>query len=87
MSMNEKEELAYGVGARSAWTRMLQTALKELGHDAPDSASLLIEREEAVAALRSLCADFGDNDWPDDLHLADVIEKHLGKHLHSGVLK
>jgi hypothetical protein len=23
----------------------------------------------------------GDNDWPDDLHLADVIDKHLARHL------
>lgn len=81
--MDKKEELAYNAGTRMAWTRMLQTAFKELGHDAPDSTSLLIEREQAIAALRSLCADFGDNDWPDDLHLADVIEKHLGKHLHA----
>lgn len=40
------------------------------------------ERATTIAALRSLCAEFGDNDWPDDLHLADVVEKHLGKHLH-----
>lgn len=27
--------------------------------------------------LRSECADLGDNNWPDNLHLGDVIEKHL----------
>lgn len=85
MSANEKEELAYSAGARAAWARVLQTAVKELGDEAPESASLLLEREQATAALRTLCADFGDNDWPDDLHLADVIEKHLGKHLHTSV--
>lgn len=42
-----------------------------------------IERKDLVAALREVCKAFGDNDWPDDLHLADVIEKHLAKHLHE----
>jgi hypothetical protein len=28
-----------------------------------------------------LCADYGDNDWTDDLNLSDVIEKHLARHL------
>lgn len=27
--------------------------------------------------LRILCDHYGDNDWADDLHFADVIEKHL----------
>jgi hypothetical protein len=27
--------------------------------------------------LRIECGDLGDNDWDDDLHLGDVIEKHL----------
>ncbi len=39
------------------------------------------ERADAVRVLRGLCQEFGDNDWPDNLHLGDVIEKHLGKHL------
>jgi hypothetical protein len=29
--------------------------------------------------LRLECAEFDDNDWPDDLHLADVVEKHLAR--------
>lgn len=39
------------------------------------------ERAEAVAVLREACDLLGDNDWDDALHLADVIEKHLLKHL------
>jgi hypothetical protein len=38
---------------------------------------LTSEREEAIAALRSMCADYGDNEWPETLHLADIIETHL----------
>lgn len=46
-----------------------------------DEARWLSEREQAVAMLRQVCEVHGDNDWPDDLHLADVIEKHLDRHL------
>jgi len=39
------------------------------------------EREETIKILRKLCTEFGDNEWADDLHLRDVIEKHLAKYL------
>lgn len=70
-------------GNRAAWRRILRTALSELGIDDPEAgkARWVIEREHAVAALRSLCSEFGDNDWPNDLHLGDIINKHLGDHL------
>jgi hypothetical protein len=29
--------------------------------------------------LRIECAELGDNDWPDDLNLADVVEKYLAR--------
>ena len=48
-----------------------------------DVNRLLIERHEAIASLRELCADFGDNDWPDELTLGDIIEKHLARHLYA----
>jgi predicted secreted protein len=44
-------------------------------------SQLIIEREEAINTLRDLCREHGDNDWSDDLHLADIIDKHLGRHL------
>jgi hypothetical protein len=34
------------------------------------------------AALRIECSDIDANDWPDDLHMADVIEKHLCRKYH-----
>lgn len=40
---------------------------------------LWAERVAAVAMLRLECAEYGDNDWPDTLHLADIIEKHLAR--------
>jgi hypothetical protein len=79
--MNEAEETAYTQGKRAAWTSMLATCLRNLGYDAPDVAQMVLQREQTLAALRSVCADHGDNDWSDDLSLADVIEKHLHHHL------
>lgn len=48
---------------------------------------LKAERAETVAALRRVCDEFGDNDWPDELHLGDVVEKHLRRHLHSDAME
>lgn len=85
--MNEQEEAAYIQGARAAWRRILAEALRGLGgySDPGDFTRerLIAEREEAISALRSLCREFGDNDWDEKLSLADVIEKHLGRHLHA----
>lgn len=81
--MNQKEERAYIEGGRAVWLKMLREALVGLGHDSQESTetSWLLERQEAIAAMRQICGEHGDNDWPDDLSLADVIEKHLGRHL------
>jgi hypothetical protein len=39
-----------------------------------------IDRNEIIQVLRNVCKDFGDNDWSDELHPADVIEKHLARY-------
>ena len=39
------------------------------------------ERREAIMMLRQVCKYFGDNEWSDELHMADIIEKHLWNHL------
>lgn len=71
-------------GNRAAWVHILNTALGELGYDqsarktpARSVAQLAAEREAVIASLRSLCAEYGDNDWDESLHLADVVEHHL----------
>ncbi len=77
--MTEKEEQAYIEGGRVAWRTMLREALVNPGHSRPEwtEESWLLEREEAISGLRRVCGEFGDNDWPDDLSLTDIIEKHL----------
>ena len=87
--MTSDEEQSYIQGKRAAWLFLLRMALVEL-HLQRDSgnadvllAEALLELEETRGALRRACAEHGDNDWPDDLHLVDVIEKHLVRHLEA----
>lgn len=35
------------------------------------------EREDVIKLLRRVCAEHGNNDWPDNLHLYDVLTKYL----------
>ncbi len=83
------EELAYMAGKRRMCIDLLQCIGYEfLSMDGSDLAGQLAlahkERLEAVAALREVCADYGDNDWEDNLNLADVIDKHLARPLADG---
>ena len=77
------EDRQWTAGYRAAWTRILQEAVRALGYNSPEGsqAGWIAEREGAIAALRSVCGDHDDNEWSEDLHLADVIEKHLARHL------
>ena len=83
--MTANEEAAYALGNRAAWVQLLRTCLRELGYDTPEASHAIWvkEREAVVAQLRSLCAEFGDNEWDERVHLGDVIEKHLGRHLRA----
>lgn len=79
----DQRDRSWLAGNRAAWRELLIQALAMLGYsgDELERHSWILEREAAVAQLRKLCERFGDNDWPNDLHLADVIEKHLGRYL------
>lgn len=80
--MNEADYLK---GNRAAWSAMLDECLRRLGYEDPESqkTAWISEREAAIAQLRMVCEDHGDNDWDESLHLEDIIEKHLYKHLES----
>jgi hypothetical protein len=83
------EDAAYERGRRAGVLLVLQQCLLDLGRPVSNDPSdlqvvagqLIAEREEALALLRQVCAEYGDNDWPDDLNLSDVIKKHLWRHL------
>lgn len=83
--MIEREELAYERGHTAAWQSLLSECLRNLGYNSAECKQhgWITERVAAIASLRSICEDLGDNDWPDDLHLADIIDKHLGDYLLS----
>lgn len=84
--MNQTEEQAFERGSRGAWVTCLQICLQRLGYDDPQAkkTAWILEREAAVAQLRMLCETYGDNDWDETLHLADIIDKHLGRLLDNG---
>jgi hypothetical protein len=77
--MSEAEDKAYLAGRRAALVRTMQDCARQLGDDDPlaKAAACIEERESAVRALRAICAEHGDNDWPDNAYLVDVLEKHL----------
>lgn len=78
---DERSEQDYDRGHRAAWSGILQQAMAALGMSGRTLESLVLEREWTVAALRSVCAEHGDNEWEPTLSLADVVEKHLARHL------
>jgi len=79
--MNEIDELNFELGSDAAWRHMLRLCHQHLIGDDKRFASLILERSEAIAVLRDICDEYGDNDWDDSLHLADIIEKHLRRNL------
>ncbi len=82
--MNEKEENIYIQGERNVWNKLLSDCLIELGYNNPGNKqkyNWILEREAVIVQLRDLCNKFGDNNWSEELHLADIIEKHLRRHL------
>lgn len=73
----------YEEGERMAWRSMLSNCCRNLGHDDLEAkkAAWIAEKEAVISTLREICEEHGDNDWEDNLHLSDVIEKHLRRHL------
>ena len=81
----ELRDLDHERGSRAAWLQMLQICLQNLGYKSEEGgrSAWISEREQAISILRQVCDEFGDNDWPDNLHLADIIEKHLWRNLET----
>lgn len=80
------DEKQYMQGHQAAVRSMLLKCLKDLNEDPLNQlterlAQLASERSMAISMLRCYCERYGDNDWEDNLHLSDIIEKHLGRHL------
>lgn len=76
-------EARFIMGERSAYNNILRECLFSLGYEDVKNVGWVIERECLINSLRSLCEDFGDNDWDTDLNLSDVVDKHLGRYLYE----
>jgi len=83
---DEAEESTWSRGRRSGLVSVLSHVVRELGYHggAATKERLIVEREQAIAVLREVCEEHGDNDWPDNLNLVDIIDKHLYRHLGGG---
>jgi len=79
--MNEREEEIYMRGETMAWLSMLRRCLRALRiEDTTETklAELVAERQAAIETLRQIAENGGgDNDWTNELHLSDIIEKHM----------
>lgn len=77
-------EAGYMAGRTRVYLNQFVEASRELGYENPSlwkAKKFIIEREETIVILRNLCEKYGDNDWGNNLHLGDIIEKHLEPYL------
>lgn len=81
--VKELEDLAYERGRKAFASSLLRQIVPNLDKSDQQVAYMTAERAEIVSSLRILCAEFGDNDWHDALHLSDVINKHLIHYLRN----
>lgn len=82
MSDNEQR---YMDGNRMAWLHMLQECIRQLGITDPEiqKVAWASERLAAIHTLRMACDEYGDNDWEPNLHLSDIIDKHLVNYINE----
>lgn len=86
-TVEDRIERAYIEGGRMVHRLMLGMILRDLNSDGlkedpiAEIARLRMQLEDTRRALRSVCEKHGDNDWSDNLHLADVVTKHLEPYL------
>lgn len=80
--IEELLEERYAQGQHMMALSIIQTCTMYL-HNSSELTivQLRMERARAIETLRYVCEAFGDNDWEDNLHLSDIIEKHLGDNL------
>lgn len=73
----------YQLGYQAAMRRIAGETMRSLNPEPGrrDITALLVERSATVEKLRELCADHGDNDWPEDLYIPDILDKHLAQYL------
>lgn len=76
----EHQSHNYISGYQAAWRQILGLAMQNLEGDFTKER-LLQERSETISVLREICEAHGDNDWPDNLYIPDILRKHLEEYL------
>ena len=78
-ALQEMQEAYYELGQKQLLVSQMREIIRQLGYPAESTVGVfIIEREEALIALRQKCLDAGKpSNFPDDLHLADIIQKYL----------
>ena len=78
-ALQEMQEAYYELGQKQLLVSQMREIIRQLGYPAESTVGVfIIEREEALIALRQKCQDAGKpSNFPDDLHLADIIQKYL----------
>jgi hypothetical protein len=70
---------SYAQGSQAAWRYMLGECMRHLDIDLTDPehvlSRLVAERLDTLFALRRVCENYADNDWPDTANLGDVVSK------------
>lgn len=72
-------EQDYINGQKTAYARMFSLLARELAGPEGDIAEAVAELNGTRVALRRLSKRLGCNDWGDELHLADVVDKYIGR--------
>lgn len=87
----DDEERAYMAGKRTALLGVIRQAFRELDEHEADRgdkriAALISELDSAKAALHTLYEDLGwEITWPAELHLGDIIEKHVAQEVRDAL--
>lgn len=83
MTPEDKAEIKGKIKAFKIMIFDCQRALSGLGAKLKTRHEFDSERSEVIDRLRDHCANHGDNDWADDLHIADIIDKHLMNYIEA----
>lgn len=81
----ERDERQWIAGNKAAFARVAMMCAGELDGADRQYMALLAERNATVVKLRAACDEAGDNNWPDNLYLPDIIEKHLMRHIETEI--
>jgi hypothetical protein len=84
-SIDDIKDDAFEAGRQAVFRSMLGFITGELHGDERKVAGAIAHLIDVKTALRGLCEEFGCNEWPDDLNLSDVVEKHLGRKIRDMV--